>query len=103
MSVSQIAYKTITYYEDDNCKISLEDVEDNVFVHVAFYKFSRPILQNAIKVWAEIKAKCYWYGYPAIYTYTYEDRMAKFFYGSEELGSFNFNHKQYKVLKWELN
>lgn len=103
MSVSQIQYKFKTYYEDENCRISLEELEGQVFAHVTFHKFSRSILLTALKVWAEIKAKCYWLGYEAIYTYTNDERMQHMFPGSKNRGKFNFNDKEFQVLEWELN
>lgn len=101
--MSQIQYKVKTYYEDENCKISLEDVEGNVFVHVAFHKFSRSVLDKALRVWAEIKAKCYWLGYEHVYTYTFDKRMKNFFPGSKQAGEFVYEHKDYEVLQWDLN
>lgn len=99
----QRVYNKKTYYEDDNFKVTLEELDAELFVHVQFFKFSLSILRTALKVWAEIKAKCYWLGYENIYTYTAEDRMQKFFPGSKVAGEFSWIGKEFKVLQWELN
>ena len=101
--MSQKQYNVKTYYEDADYKVSLEELDDELFVHVQFFHVTRPILHSALKVWAEIKAKCYWLGYEHIYAYTKDERMTKFFPGSTVAGEYTNHGVNYKVLSWELN
>ncbi len=96
-------YNKQVYYKDDDCKVMLEEVEGHLFVHVALNSFSKKILLKLLKVWAEIKAKCYWSGYEAIYTYTKDNRITKFFPGAKMTGKYNYMGERYEVLQWDLN
>lgn len=91
-----------TYYEDDDYKLSLEELDGQLFVHLALYHASKSILRSVLERWCEIKAKCYWLGYEAIYTYTTDDRMKLFFPYCTEISEYDYRGKKYKVLKWEL-
>ena len=97
-------YRTKIYYKDENYTVTLEELNEELFIHVKFKKFSKTILLDALKVWAEIKAKCYWLGYEHIYTYTKDDRMSRLFPGAHEVTEFEDDRLgKYKVLQWELN
>ena len=95
-------YKAKVYYENEDFKISLEDLDDNVFVHVAFTNFSKSIHLAALKVWAEFKAKLYWMGYEEVFAYTKDKRMKRMFPGSELAGQYNNKGQDYEVLRWVL-
>ena len=96
-------YETKTIFEDDDCKVSLEELEGKLFVHVKLFRATRPVLDKLQEIWAAIRDKCYWLGYEAIYTYTKEPRMVKFFPGSEFLGGYDYKGEKYGVYQWALN
>jgi hypothetical protein len=95
-------YKPI-YNKDGVGVVSLEEVEDQLFVHVVIDKPTRSSMEELLHVWADIKAKCYWLGYEHIYAYTQDDRMEKFFPGSEYVGEVETAGLKFRVLQWELN
>jgi hypothetical protein len=96
-------YSKQIYYEDGDCTITLEEFEKETFVHLTLYKATKEILERVLKVFSEIKAEFYWLGYEAIYTYTQDKRMFKFFPFAEVIGDFYYHGKKYKVGKWVLN
>lgn len=101
--MSQEMYNKLVYYEDSDFVITLEEFEQETFVHLEMNKASKSILERVLKVFSEIKAKAYWLGYEAIYTYTQDKRMFKFFPGAEVVGNFKYNGNNYEVGKWALN
>lgn len=96
-------YETKVIHKDEDCKITLEELDGKLFVHVGLFKFSRPVLEKLLIIWATIKAKCYYLGYEAIYTYTRDPRIVKFFPNGEELGDYEYQGQNYKVFQWVLN
>ena len=96
-------YKTKEYYEDENCKIRLEELDGHLFVHVKINKASKGIMEKLLKIWAQIKAEAYFSGYEAIYTYSSEDRMFRFFPFAEKLGDMKYRGEKMGVYKWALN
>lgn len=96
-------YKSWLFYRTSDFQIKLELVDGELFVHLTLWKVNRHILDDVLKVWAEIKARAYWQGYEAIYTYTRDTRMFKFFPFAEIVGTIEWNGESYEVAKWELN
>lgn len=87
-----------TYYEEDNFKVYLEEINGQVAIHVAIYKFSKAILKDIKRVWAEVMVKMYLLGYEAAFAYTKDNRIVKLIGGAEKVGE----HQNYEVWKWEL-
>ena len=97
------SYKEKDYYEDEDALVRLEEVDEQLFVHVKLLKASKEIMENLLKVWSEIKAKAYWDGYEAIYTYTNDDRMLEFFPFGKVLVEIEYKGKKMRVVEWALN
>ncbi len=96
-------YNKNLYYSNDDFTITLEEFDSEVFAHIQFNKITRPILLDAFKVWAEIKAKMYWAGYERVFAYTADKRMKRLFPGWTKEAHFNWDGNDYEVLEWELN
>lgn len=96
-------YNKQIYYEDEDCTVTLEEFEQEVFFHFSLNKANRNIIERMLMIFSEVKAKLYWLGYEAVYTYTKDKRMFKFFPGGEVLGTFKYNGDKYEVGKWALN
>lgn len=90
------------FYEDDRFKITLEEVDGYLMVHLAVYEFSKSILKEIKVLWKDIRDRSYMSGYDKIYTYTREPRMFKFFPEAEKLGEFEKSGLTYEVWVWEL-
>jgi hypothetical protein len=49
-------YKKATYYEDDDVRVRVELVNDELFAHVTIFNAKKSVVERLLKVWAEIKA-----------------------------------------------
>jgi hypothetical protein len=96
---AEVDYKRDTYYENENFRVWLEEIKDQVAVHVVIHKFSASILKDIKRVWAEVLVKMYFLGYEEVFTYTKDDRIVKLIGGATLVGE----HQDYEVWKWELN
>jgi len=88
-----------TYYQNDNFKVYLEEIDEQVFIHVAIYEFSKSILKDIKRVWAEVVVKLFFEGYENLFAYTKDNRIIKLIGGAEKIGQ----HDNYEVWKWDLN
>lgn len=88
-----------TYYENEDFRIYLEEIQEQVFIHVVIKNFSKGILDDIKAVWAEILIKMYFLGYEYLFTYTKDNRIVNMIGNAQKVGT----HKQYEVWRWELN
>lgn len=88
-----------TYYVDDNFKVYLEEINEQIAIHVAIGNFSKAIFKDIKRVWAEILVKMYFLGYEEVFAYTKDNRIIKMIGGAKMIGQ----HQDYEVWKWELN
>lgn len=88
-----------TYHEEDNFKVYLEEINEQVAMHVAINTFSKAVLKDIKRVWAEILVKMYFLGYEEVFAYTKDNRIIKLIGGAKLVGQ----HQDYEVWKWELN
>lgn len=96
-------YNVETVYKDENFKLSTEEVDGELFVHLRLQSASRPIIERVLQEFAKVKAKAYWDGREAIYTYTKDSRMLRVIPFAEYIGDVVFDNEIYKVGKWDLN
>lgn len=94
-----MSFDRITYYQDEDIKVFLEEIDEQVFVHVAIYNFSKSVLDKVREKWGEIVQKMYVNGYEELFTYTKDNRIVKMIGYPEKVGQ----HEDYEVWKWELN
>lgn len=87
-----------TYYQDDDIKVYLEEINTEVFMHVGIYNMSKSILRKIREKWGEIVIKMYYLGYEEVFAYTKDSRIIKMIGGAEKIGEY----KGYEVYKWEL-
>ena len=88
-----------TYEETDDYKVWLEDINEQLFVHVAIYNPSKDVVQNIKEAWANIMLDAWFDGYEDVFTYTKDSRIVKMIGGAQKVGQ----HEDYEVWKWELN
>lgn len=88
-----------TYYEDENFRVYLEDINGQVAIHVAIYNISKSVFKQIKQKWAEVLVKMYYAGYEEVFAYTKDSRIVKMIGGAEMVGE----AKGYEVWKWELN
>lgn len=87
-----------TYYEDDDIKIYLENIDDQVWVHVGIYNMSKPVLKKIKGHWGDIAIKTYLAGYDYLHAYTKDNRIIKLIGGADKIGE----HEDYEVYAWAL-
>lgn len=87
-----------TYEETDDYKVWLEDINEQLFVHVAIYNPSKDVINSVKEAWANIMLDAWFDGYEDVFTYTKDNRIIKMIGGAQKIGQ----HKDYEVWKWEL-
>lgn len=87
-----------TYYEDEDIKVYLEEIDDNIFIHVGIFNISKSILQRIKEKWGEVVIKMYVLGYEELFAYTKDRRIINMIGGAVKIGQ----EKDYEVYKWEL-
>lgn len=93
-----------TYFENDDYRIYLEEISDNVFIHVAIYNAKVSIIRDIKKKWAEIVLKMYFLGYEELFCYTTDRRIVNMIGGAIKVAeNVNFQNKEYEVWKWDLS
>lgn len=96
-------YIKATYFEDDDLKVTLEELDGNLMVHVTIYSFNREVYGKLLYLWGQIQERAYWQGYEEIYTYTLDNRVPGILQSDgEQIGVFQKDGHQYKVWKWDL-
>lgn len=88
-----------TYFEDDDLHLYLENINDQVFIHIVLNKFSKSIFKKMMQKWGEVVLKMYNLGYEELFTYTKDNRVVKLVGGAELIGK----HEGYEVYRWELD
>lgn len=89
-----------TYVETNDFKVYLEEIQGQVFIHVHIYNFSKSILKEIKKYWAEIVYRMYLLGYENLYAYTKDHRIINMIGGAKQIDKTKDN---YEVWKWEFN
>lgn len=92
-------YERKTYYRDEDIHIYLENINDDVFIHVAINNMTKPVLKKIKSIWGEVVIKMYTLGYERLFAYTRDNRIIKLIGGAEQIGA----HEDYEVYRWELN
>lgn len=87
-----------TYIETDDYRIWLEDINDQMFVHVTIYNSTKNVIESIKEGWAELLIDAYFQGYEDVFTYTQDNRIIKLIGGAIKVGQ----HEDYEVWKWEL-
>lgn len=87
-----------TYRETDNFRIWLEDIKDQLFIHVAIYNSTPSVVREIKEGWAELMIDAYFEGYEDVFAYTKDSRIIKLLGGAVKIGK----HEDYEVWKWEL-
>lgn len=96
-------YIKATFYEDEDIKVTLEEMDGYLMAHLTIYQFSKSVHKKVLSLREEIINRAYFSGYDAIYSYTADERIPRLIGEElEELGDFYFHGKNYKVWKWEL-
>ena len=88
-----------TYKETDDFRIWLEDINDQLVVHVIIYNPSPSVLKQIKESWGELMIDCYFQGYEDVFTYTKDNRIIHYIGNAKMVGK----HQDYEVWKWELN
>lgn len=92
------------FYENDDFTLSLEEINEQAFVHIEIYRFSKSVLEDILEQWKQILMRFYLLGYDAIYTYTRDPRIVNLVGGSEEIGQDDpdLNNLGVRMYKWDL-
>lgn len=88
-----------TWYEDEDYHMTYELIDNMVFVHVTFDRFSKKVLSDLKEKWLGFKLKLYSLGYEYVFTYTKDTRIVNLIGGGQQIGRWN----NYKVIAWDLN
>lgn len=87
-----------TYYETSDYRIWLEDINEQLFIHVAIHNSTKTIITEVKEKWAELMIDAYFEGYEDVFAYTKDNRIIKMIGGATKVGQ----HEDYEVWKWEL-
>jgi hypothetical protein len=88
-----------TYFENEDIKVYLEHINEQVWVHVGIFNMNKAVLNKIKEQWGEVAIKTYLAGYETLYAYTKDNRIIKLIGGAELIGE----HEGYEVYKWDLN
>lgn len=89
----------VTYYEDDDIKVYLENMSDNVVIHVAIYNMSKAVLRKIRAKWGEVVQLAYYDGYENLFAYTKDPRIINLIGGAEKIGTADGQ----EVYRWDLS
>jgi len=93
-----------TYFENDDYRIYLENLSDNVFIHVVIFRGTRAVVKEIKEKWSEIVLKMYFLGYEELFCYTNDNRIVKIIGGAVKVAeNVKFQNKEYEVWRWDLN
>jgi hypothetical protein len=92
-------YQRKRYYEDDDIRVYLEEIQENVFIHVAITHATKASIKRMKEKWGEVVMKMYWLGYEELFAYSKDRRVIDMIGGAEKIGE----HEDYEVWKWALN
>lgn len=87
-----------TYYEDEDFRVYLENINDQVFIHVAIFNAVKSSFNRIKEKWGEIVIKMYNLGYEELFAYTKDSRVVNMIGGAEKIGE----SQGYEVYKWDL-
>lgn len=87
-----------TYHETDEYRIWLEDINEQLFIHVAIYDGRKSVITDIKEKWAELMIDAYFEGYEDVFAYTKDSRIVNIIGGATKIGE----HEGYEVWKWEL-
>lgn len=88
-----------TYYVDDDIKVYLENIDENVFIHVGIFNMSKAVLRKIREKWGEVVLKMYGLGYEELFAYTKDRRIVDMIGGAEKIA----DKEGYEVFKWDLS
>lgn len=88
-----------TYEETDDYKVWMEDIGEQLFIHVAIYNVTKEVIGQVKEAWANIMLDAWFDGYEEVFTYTKDSRIINIIGGAHKIGE----HEDYEVWKWELN
>lgn len=93
-----MSFERKTYYRDDDVHVYLENIDDQVFVHVGIDHATKETVDRIKEKWGEIVMKMYFLGYEELFAYTKDPRIVNMIGGAEKIGQ----HQDYEVYKWDL-
>lgn len=92
------SYKKYSYYKDEDIHAYVEDIDDQIFLHVDFLRVNKNAIRKTRQKWGEVILKLYEEGYEEAYTYTQDVRFVNLIGGAKKIGQ----HENYGVYVWEL-
>ncbi len=104
MDIETEDFKRRTYFENDNFRIYLEEIQGNVFVHVAIHNATVSVVKDIKEKWTEIVLRMYFLGYEELFAYTNDSRIIELIGGATKVAdNIKFQNKNYEVWKWDLS
>lgn len=87
------------YEKTNDYQVWLEDINNQLFVHVAIYNPSKEVIKSIKEAWAHVLLDAWFDGYEEVFTYTKDNRIINIIGGAEKIGQ----HEEYEVWKWDLS
>lgn len=94
-----MTYDKTVYYEDNDIKIVLEEIGEQMFIHVGIFNMTKEILNKIREKWGEVVISLYFEGYENLYTYTKDNRIVKLIGSPEYVDTAD----GIEVWKWDLS
>jgi hypothetical protein len=89
------------YYEDEFLTLELERYDNQIYLHVQARKWSPAVAKQAYSVLHTLFEDMKDSGYKEAWSITPNPKFAKVF-GATTIREFNYENKQYEVVKWDL-
>lgn len=93
-----MVYEKREYYDDDDINVWLENIEEQIFLHLVVKNMSKAVIQKIREKWGEVVIKLWHAGYDEVFVYTRDKRFVDMIGGAEFIGQAD----DHGVYKWDL-
>lgn len=96
--------RILTYHEDSDCEIIIEELNAIPYLHVyVFSNMTKSLIKKLNRIWNNLEYDLYWTGYEYLYCYTQNIRFCKLFRKYEKVTEVIDEYgNKYEVIRWDL-
>lgn len=93
-----MVYEKKVYYQDEDILVWLENIEEQIFLHLVVTNMTKAVVRKIREKWGEVAIKAWTAGYSELFVYTRDERFVKLIGGADYIGP----AEDYGVYKWDL-
>lgn len=93
-----MVYEKRVYYKDDDILVWLENIEEQIFLHLVVTNMTKSVVKKIRDKWEEVAIRAVNAGYDELFVYTKDERFVRLIGDAEYLGP----AQDYGVYKWDL-